>query len=182
MTFVAGGKYTTYRRMALDAVESTLAFFELNDRVRFGRSQTEKPLNPKATVDGLSNSRRSIERFWLATGLSHDVLKTLVERHAGETESLFAFDPGAGFSDEERIWTMEAKHAIRETMCDSLVDFYARRVPLVLSRADHGLPFLGRISRAFQEELSWSDQERANQAKQLQEYLAREFAWMKSEA
>jgi glycerol-3-phosphate dehydrogenase len=181
MTFVAGGKYTTYRRMALDAVESTLDYFDLNDRVRFARPQTEKPLNPLASFDGLSNARRSVDRFQLGTGLSRDVIETLVERHAGETPDLFVFDPGPAFSHEERMWTMEAKHAIRETMCDSLVDFYARRVPLVLSRADHGLPFLGRISRAFQEELKWTDQERANQAKQLQEYLNREFAWKKSE-
>ena len=177
MTFVAGGKYTTYRRMALDAVESTLDYFDLNDRVRFGRPQTEKPLNPHASVESLNNARRSEAQYQMQSGLSKEVVARLVERHAAEAPHLFAFDPGTEFSDDERMWTMEAKHAIRETMCDSLVDFYARRVPLVLSRADHGLPFLGRISRAFQEELKWTDQERADQSKALQEYLNREFAW-----
>ncbi|CAN5597704.1 glycerol-3-phosphate dehydrogenase [soil metagenome] len=177
MTFVAGGKYTTYRRMALDAVESTLDYFDLNDRVRFGRPQTEKPLNPHASVESLNNARRSEEQYRRQSGLSKDVVAMLVERHAAEAPHLFAFDPGAEFTDDERMWTMEAKHAIRETMCDSLVDFYARRVPLVLSRADHGLPFLGRISRAFQEELKWTDQECADQSKALQEYLNHEFAW-----
>ncbi len=180
MTFVAGGKYTTYRRMALDAVESTLDFFDVNDRVRFGRPQTEVPLNPLASVDALSNARRGLERYHRETGLSHEVLRTLIERHASEVERLFVFDPGASFSQDERMWTIEAKHAIRETMCDSLVDFYSRRVPLVLSRADHGLPFLGRISRAFQEELHWSEQERATQSKLLQEYLSLEFAWQRN--
>ncbi len=177
MTFVAGGKYTTYRRMAQDTVESTLDFFDTNDRVRFGRSQTQSPLNPLATTDRLGNARRGIDRFVNETGLSRDVLKIMVERHASEVERLFQFDPGAKFSQDERMWTMEAKHAIRETMCDSLVDFYARRVPLVLSRADHGLPFVERISQAFQEELSWSAATKATQVQLLHEYLKREFAW-----
>lgn len=177
MTFVAGGKYTTYRRMALDTVESTLDFFDVNDRVRFGRPQTQRPLNALASVDRLATARRGVDRYVDQTGLSRDVVRLLVERHAFEIEHLWQYDPGPSFSSEERMWTIEAKHAIRDTMCDSLVDFYARRVPLVLARADHGLPFLARISRAFQEEIGWSDQERANQSQKLQEYLKREFAW-----
>lgn len=177
VTFVAGGKYTTYRRMALDAVESSLDYFDINDRVRFGRSQTEKPLNPLASVDRLASARRAVDRYADQTGLPRQVVRLLVERHAFEVEHLWQFDPGPEFSSDERMWTIEAKHAIRETMCDSLVDFYARRVPLVLSRADHGLPYLERISRAFQEEIGWSEQERANQSQKLQEYLNREFAW-----
>lgn len=177
MTFVAGGKYTTYRRMALDAVESTLDYFPVNDRVRFGRPNTQTALNPLANVERLGTARRAVGRYAEQTGLPHDVMKLLVERHAAEVDHLFAFDPGVKYSAEERMWTMEAKHAIRETMCDSLVDFYARRVPLVLSRADHGLPFLGRISSAFQEEIGWTADQRAKQIQSLQEYLKREFAW-----
>lgn len=177
MTFVAGGKYTTYRRMAKDAVESTLDYYDVDDRVRFGRSQTETPLNPLATTDRLGNARRGIGRYIEDTGLSREVLQTLIERHASEVEHLFQFDPSVRFSQEERMWTMEAKHAIRETMCDSLVDFYSRRVPLVLSRADHGLPFLDRIAQAFQEELNWSAATKAAQQQLLHEYLKREFAW-----
>ncbi len=177
MTFVAGGKYTTYRRMALDAVESTLDYFEVNDRVRFGRSQTQRPLNELATTDRLSNARRSVERYSRETGLSHRVVSLLVERHAAEIENLFGFDPGSSYSEDERLWMIEARHAIRETMCDSLVDFYARRVPLMLSRADHGLPYLARISRVFQEELGWSEQERADESLRLQQYIAKELAW-----
>lgn len=180
MTFVAGGKYTTYRRMALDAVESTLDYFDINDRVRFGRSQTQSPLNPLATTDRLGNARRSLDRYHQQTGLSTDVLKTLIERHASEIEHLFKFDPGETFSQEERMLTIEAKHAIRETMCDTLVDFYSRRVPLVLSRADHGLPFVKRIGHAFQEEIGWSDDVLADQTVKLEEYLKHEFSWRRN--
>jgi glycerol-3-phosphate dehydrogenase len=177
VTFVAGGKYTTYRRMALDTVETTLEAFSLEDRVRFGRPQTEVPLNPRASVDALKSARANKSRYSLETGLGAKEVDLLVERHALEVESMFELDPGTGYSSEDRMWTMEAKHAIRETMCDSLTDFYSRRVPLFLSRADHGVPFLERISRAFQEEIGWSDAERSEQIHALHMYIKRELAW-----
>jgi glycerol-3-phosphate dehydrogenase len=177
ITFVAGGKYTTYRRMALDTVESTLDFFDLEDRVRFGRSQTEVPLNPRATVEALSRARNMIDRLTSQTGLDRRHVELLVERHAMEHESVLKYDPGQALSSSERMWVMEAKHAIRETMCDSLVDFYTRRVPLFLAESDHGLRFLMRISRAFQEELSWSDAERAAQCSALQRFCEKELSW-----
>lgn len=177
MTFVAGGKYTTYRRMALHAVEATLDAFTVEDRVRFGRPQTEVPLNPLASVDRLSTARRNIEQYCVRSGLPAKIISLLVERHAGEVDQILRFDPGSNFSPDERMWTVEAKHAIRETMCDALVDFFARRVPLVLSRADHGVPFLECISKAFQDEIGWSEQERVRQIQALHDYLKSEFAW-----
>jgi glycerol-3-phosphate dehydrogenase len=177
VTFVAGGKYTTYRRMALDAVESTLDYFDLEDRVRFGRSQTTVALNEKATVEALSRARQLIDQVAHQTGLAREHVELMVERHAMEFESLLRHDPGPAVDSSERMWVMEAKHAIRETMCDSLVDFYARRVPLFLAESDHGLRFLGRISRAFQEELQWTDAEKSAQCSAVQEHCARELAW-----
>jgi len=177
ITFVAGGKYTTYRRMALDTVESTLDYFTLEDRVRFGRSGTEAPLNRLASVEALTSARQSIERYVSASGLEREEVSLLVERHAMEIDALLRHDPGPAFSSKERMWIMEAKHAIRETMCDSLVDFYSRRVPLFLSQRDHGLGYLNRISRAFQEELGWTESERVNACQSLQEYIRKELSW-----
>lgn len=180
ITFVAGGKYTTYRRMALDTVESTLDFFNLEERVRFGRSGTEAPLNRLASVEALTSARQSIERYMNGSGLDREEVTLLVERHAMEIEALLKHDPGPPLSSKERMWIMEAKHAIRETMCDSLVDFYSRRVPLFLSQRDHGLGYLNRISRAFQEELGWTESERVNACQALQEYIRKELSWRDS--
>jgi glycerol-3-phosphate dehydrogenase len=180
ITFVAGGKYTTYRRMALDTVESTLDYFNIEDRVRFGRSGTEAPLNRLASVEALTSARHSIERYVNGSGLDREEVTLLVERHAMEIDALLKHDPGPAFSSKERMWIMEAKHAIRETMCDSLVDFYSRRVPLFLSQRDHGLGYLNRISRAFQEELGWTESERVNACQALQEYIRNELSWRDS--
>ncbi|MEZ4870797.1 MAG: hypothetical protein R2827_00860 [Bdellovibrionales bacterium] len=45
ITFVAGGKYTTYRLMAEEAVDSTLTYLSIERQAELGSSQSEKPLN-----------------------------------------------------------------------------------------------------------------------------------------
>lgn len=177
ITFVAGGKYTTYRRMAADAVDAALDAYSFEDRARFGVSNTKEPLNPKASVEALEAARRQVDDFAFENKLGRDAAKLLVERHALETKDLLKFDPGPSHTDDERVFVMEAHHAIRETMCDSLVDFYFRRVPLFLSRADHGLPLLSKIGRTFQQELGWSEEQRQQQNKKLQEQIAKDLLW-----
>jgi glycerol-3-phosphate dehydrogenase len=72
---------------------------------------------------------------------------------------------------EERLWALEAAHAIEETMCLSVGDFLLRRTPLVLSRPDHGRKFAGPAVRAvFKELLSHSEAS-------FDDYLRQELAW-----
>ena len=46
VTFVMGGKYTTYRLISEQAVEQILKLFSKEGQVSFSRGQTELPLNP----------------------------------------------------------------------------------------------------------------------------------------
>ena len=51
ITFVAGGKYTTYRKIAEEVVNHTLNNFSMEDQVRFGRSDTKRAINELSTVE-----------------------------------------------------------------------------------------------------------------------------------
>lgn len=181
VTFVMGGKYTTYRRMAAETVEKALEFFDLNDRVRFGQPNTETALNPLATRNHVEQSQRNLELYAAQLGVNADELKVFVERHAAESELILkdgwtsASEISSKGSTESRIWAMEARHAIRETMCLSLRDFYTRRSPLFLSRADHGLPLLPTISRVFADEFSWSEAERRDRMTELTDWIHSEL-------
>jgi glycerol-3-phosphate dehydrogenase len=62
-------------------------------------------------------------------------------------------------------------------MCINLVDFYTRRVPLMLSHQDHGLKLLTEISSIFKTELNWSDEKLAQEKLNLNEYIKNELAW-----
>lgn len=183
VTFVAGGKYTTYRLMAEQAVETALEAFELEDQVRFGRSDTKKPLSELATIEGIEACMRLRRELAKQFQLSVDAVEQLVARHGAEAmvmmEIVRNFPTHTGESSIEKMWMIEAVHAIRETMCLDLIDFYARRTPLFLARPDHGLSYVAQLSRVFAVELGWNDNRRQEEAARLQTYIRHELNWKK---
>jgi glycerol-3-phosphate dehydrogenase len=181
VTFVAGGKYTTYRRMAEQSVVAALEVFPIEDQVRFGRSDTLCALNPLATLHTIADSHRLQKHWALEFGLAEKEIELLISRHGAEAlvmlENFKLDGRHVAASSEEKFWTIEARQAIRQTMCMNLTDFYFRRSPLFLSRADHGLIHIAHLGRTFAEELGWSDSERQKQAAQLQAHIRNELAW-----
>lgn len=180
ITFVAGGKYTTYRRMAEHTVEEALKNFSIDDQVRFGRGDTKKALNPLATIESMEESRRSAAEWSKAYGIDRDAMDILIDRHGGEAIKVMnEAQHVASYtqSNEDKVWAFEAVHAIRHTMCRGLIDFYVRRAPLFLSRPDHGLGLLALISKVFAKELAWSDSKRHEESAALQAYVRHELEW-----
>ncbi|MBX9767266.1 MAG: glycerol-3-phosphate dehydrogenase/oxidase, partial [Bdellovibrionales bacterium] len=88
VTFVAGGKYTTYRLMAEHTVTQCLEQFPIDDRVKFGRPDTRGPLNTKASVQGMQNARREISRWVQEYQVSPALVSALVERHGMEAQDM----------------------------------------------------------------------------------------------
>jgi glycerol-3-phosphate dehydrogenase len=177
ITFVAGGKYTTYRNMARQTVEEVLRHFPIEDRVRFSRSHTLVPLNPLATEEGLERARAQAAEWADETGLPKDVMALLADRHGLEAMSILA---GAADipKDEPQswLWCAEARHAVKNTMCLHLADFYFRRTPLVLSRPDHGLPFVVAVTKMMGAQLGWSSSREEEEINALQNQIRRDLS------
>lgn len=173
-TFVAGGKYTTYRRMAEQTVEEVLSHFSIEDRVRYSRPQTLEALNPLVTPELLERAMKDCEA-WLPAR-QRSLARALAERHGMEGESIVLRSSGLipeKIKDlTERLWCMEALHAVDQTMCLHLTDFYLRRTPLVLSRADHGLPFANAIAEVMGQRLGWSADRQRDEFNALQNQIA----------
>lgn len=171
VTFVAGGKYTTYRLMSEQVVDQCLHYFSIEDRVRFNRCLTTQPLNPLVTVNTRMRDDLVVQEISRNRRLSKEKATLLVERHGLEAKEIVEkFGP-------ESYWELETRHAIENTMCLHLVDFYSRRVPLFLSEQDHGLSHLPLISEIFAEKLGWNDKEKALEESLLHKYMERELAW-----
>jgi glycerol-3-phosphate dehydrogenase len=181
VTFVAGGKYTTYRLMAQQSVEAALESFDLESQVRFGRNDTKRALNPLATETKMDESYRLSNQWARQFNLNVNAVEMLISRHAGEALKILEdgerLPQAIGESSDERLWTLEARHAIRHTMCLNLIDFYVRRSPLFLARADHGLSYVGLLSRVFARELGWSDSRRQEEQAALLAHVQRELGW-----
>ena len=178
VTFIAGGKYTTYRRMAEQVVKVALENFSLEDRVRFGRNDTKKPINELATEAKIDGALRDSGRWALEFNLDENDVEFLVGRHGAEALPILENSAHiSAHSSEEKLWAGEALQAIHQTMCLSLVDFYVRRSPLFLARRDHGQALIPFLSSVFAQELGWSDSRRQDEVAKLRGFIQNELLW-----
>ncbi|MFZ3231767.1 MAG: glycerol-3-phosphate dehydrogenase/oxidase [Pseudobdellovibrio sp.] len=165
--FVAGGKYTTYRLMSEQIVDLIIKKFPVEKKLSLNKCQTAKSLNSYTTSEAYEQALEE------SADASADV-KWLVDRYGQEAYIIIN-----KYGPELSIWQLEALQAIHQTMCMSLIDFYARRVPLVLAYEDHGLNLLDQIAEIFKKELSWSNEEFENQKMTLINYIDGELSWRK---
>ena len=180
LTFVAGGKYTTYRKISEDVIDHVLDCFPFDDQMSFNSSNTQKELNPLITDtlierDRIEFFKNNKDEF----SLSPQWMEKLFFRHAGESRKILKIiaDKYSHYSSEQAYWMGEADFAINETCCLSLRDFYWRRSPLFLSYEDHGMSLLEGLSQVFKEELSLSADEISKQIDQVKQQIQTDLSW-----
>lgn len=174
-SFIAGGKYTTYRLIAEQTVDALLQKWPIEERVKFGRNHTEEPLNPLASVENLQRAQGLAERWAAHSPLNKKQTRLLADRHGMEAEGLVQLSQNQDLT----YWELEAHHAIENTMCFHLLDFYVRRTPLFLAEKDHGLSMLSRLADFFQIKLHWSESEKKSEVEKLHSFIESELAWKK---
>ncbi len=164
-TFVAGGKYTTYRLMSEQIVDQVSKFLPFEVSAQLNKCETWRPLNPMVERETFEQAVESAPS---------ELEKSLALRYGAEAKEILT---KYGFT--ENIWVIEAQQAIHHTMCLTLTDFYSRRVPLVLAEKDHGLKFLSEIAQIFEQELGLTKAQIDQQKQDLQNYIEHEFSWKK---
>jgi Glycerol-3-phosphate dehydrogenase len=175
VTFVAGGKYTTYRLMAEQIVDSALHSFTLEDRIKFKKADTSKPLSSFTSTDAYQQALSQTDAWARRFGRSLEEVTLLAERYGMEALQMLEDAPKMA-----TYWQIEAAQAIENTMCLHLVDFYTRRVSLFLADRNHGLHQLDEVGEVFKELLSWSEEHLRAEKHRLTEYMAKEVGWKKS--
>lgn len=157
---VAGGKLTTYRRMAAETVDHAL----LATGIKAGGSRSDEvPLpgadGPRLDFDVLAGE---IER---EHGLDRDIAERLanvyghrasgvLERLRRRPELAARLDPGAAVIEAEVVFGAEAELALE------VDDVLVRRTSLALRLADHGRAAAPRVAALLAETLGWSEAER----------------------
>lgn len=170
-TFLMGGKYTTYRLMCEEALDEVLRHFTKAERATFKKCSTKELLNSKIDSKSYFDSLLRIGDLAEKSGLSHLQAKMLVERHGPEAWEIiknYKYD---------YVWEYEAAHALENTNCATLLDFYTRRVHLFLGKKDHGLKFIKRIGKIFKEYYNWSELELEHQIKKVFDHSKSELSW-----
>ena len=163
---VSGGKYTTYRVMARDAVDAVLG--------SAGRTRpsatAELPIDgaaPPAALDALA------VRMVREAGLHDEQARSLVDRHGTRAPEVVSFGrardlvrpllAGHPYLEAEIAWGVDQEQAM------SLDDLLARRIRLAPVLRDRGEAIAPRVARIAGDALGW---DQARQAVEVERYLA----------
>lgn len=182
---VAGGKYTTHRKMGEEIVEFTLKYWKAESErdvsVKFPQNltqpETRSPVNPGATHEAMHDCLVKAQ-----TQHSVELPIELVERYgqgAWEIWNLHENSPTSQV-DPEGFPLLEAqlRYAIQNEMVIHLEDFYLRRLPLYAARADHGLPWAEALVRVWAQEKRLSQEDAQQELQRLKLELESRSSWM----
>ena len=173
---VSGGKFTTYRVMARDAVDAAVRGLGEDPRSR-----------PSATADlrllgaaDLPELDRIAAAIATDHGLEPSVADRLVRRHgrhAAEVAALGAregllgrLSPAIDHIEAEVAWAARHEFAL------SLDDVLARRMRLAQELPDRGAAIAGRVASLLGDELGWDAARRGSEVAAYLEGARREYA------
>jgi glycerol-3-phosphate dehydrogenase len=164
---IGGGKYTTYRVMAGDAVDAALGPDEAKRRPSATADLPVVGAASRSVLDGLAH------RLALDTGLEEAQATRLVARHG--TEALGVVELGRALDllrplvSDRPFLEAEVPWAARHEMALSLDDVLSRRFRLSMELRDRGEAVAPRVAELLGAELGW-DADR--QASEVERYLA----------
>jgi glycerol-3-phosphate dehydrogenase len=144
---VAGGKYTTFRKMAEQIVD-----FATHGQERI-ESQTDDSIFPAALPAAILRARE------VARGKGWSVPEKLFERYGAAALEIYQIhldscDQNVQSPDGFPVLEAQFRYAVRNQMVMRVEDFIRRRQPLYLCRQDHGAEWFPLLEKALADELS----------------------------
>jgi glycerol-3-phosphate dehydrogenase len=183
MLIIAGGKLTTYRRMAKEAVRHAVKWLKANDegfRGDLEKSGTkERPLPGAQGLDEqtLDAVARIGQQLIDQRGIDGDTATHLCGVYGTRATVIgdaIAADRALGErinADCPYVWA-EIDFAVEHDLAKTVDDVLSRRVPLLLVGREQGLDVCERVADRMQAKLGWSDAEKARQLASYREVVA----------
>jgi glycerol-3-phosphate dehydrogenase len=170
---VTGGKYTTYRVMAQDAIDAALGASEARRRPS---ATAELPLVgalPRPELDGLA------QRLASEQGLDGAVAARLVARHGSEAREVVMLgkerDLMKRLAPDVEHLEAEVAWAARNELALSLDDVLARRTRLAQERPDRAASIAPRAAEILGAELGWNEKRQSREVTGFLAAARREF-------
>ena len=181
LVVVAGGKYTTYRVMAKDAVDEAVHGLERSMDRRIPESATKDvPLLGAEGYEALWNARRRLAE---SSGLHLVRIEHLLHRYGtliDEVLELVAADPSLGelLAGTEDYLRAEVVYAVTHEGARHLDDVLTRRTRVSIETAHRGVESAAEVAALMAGPLGWDD-DRA--AREIEHYAARVAAERESQ-
>ncbi len=159
LVVVSGGKYTTYRIIARDAVDAAVEQGPLDPVT----SHTERL--PLVGAEGYEVRWRQRARLAAAHGLSEDWLDHLLHRYGGMVDEVLALvegDPSLGvpLAGAAGYLRAEVVYAVTHEDARHLEDVLTRRTRIAIETVNRGLGAADEVADLMAPLLGWSDAER----------------------
>jgi Glycerol-3-phosphate dehydrogenase len=178
LVLVAGGKYTTYRVMAKDAVDLALSGGDKDRAKDMPQSTTETvPLNGAVGWEWLSERFQILAR---SSGLPEDAIDYLLSRYGTTARDLLALvdaNPVLGerlLGGEDHL-KVEIVYAAASEGALHLTDILTRRTRISIEARDRGLEAAPHAAALVAPILGWDDAEVARQIDIYQRRVEAEF-------
>ncbi|MFN8184290.1 MAG: glycerol-3-phosphate dehydrogenase/oxidase [Candidatus Nanopelagicales bacterium] len=163
---IAGGKYTTYRVMAKDAIDAVLR------EGGFPHVDCTTDEVPLVGAEGFADLWNAREQLAARAGMSVDLVEGLLRRHGGHAEHVLALmedepalaeriDPESGYLLAEVVTAVEREAAT------TLADILVRRTRAALEVGDGGRAAAQRVIDVLVDHLGWDPAELQEQARAL---------------
>jgi len=171
---IAGGKLTTNRRMAEEAVDRVVETLRA--------AGLERPLAPSSTaarpLPGGGPPPAALGAHEFGADVTARIGGTYGAR-AGELLAVLADAPalGARIDPELGYLWAEIVHAARHEHARDLDDALSRRVPIFRDARDQGLAIAGRAAALLGAELGWDAAQQARQIEKYRATVARSRRW-----
>lgn len=165
---VVGGKLTTYRQLAEDAVDDVFR--------RLGRT-APRCATANLPLPGVVGDDAAARRYLAARGLADRTVERLLARYGGRAVEVVAeADGDAGLLEVVHEPTgaigAELVHAVRHELARTLTDVLARRV-LLAFEPGHGLERLDDLSDVLASRLGWDEDRVAAEQAEYRTWLSR---------
>ncbi|MEJ7749618.1 MAG: glycerol-3-phosphate dehydrogenase/oxidase, partial [Candidatus Limnocylindrales bacterium] len=174
---VGGGKYTTYRLMARDAIDAVLGRVEARRRPS---ATAERRLHGTASRSELDRIAAELATIPALAAAHPEAAARLVARHGteapavvalgGELGLLSALVPGRPFLEAEIAWAVRHEGAL------SLDDLLARRTRLASELPDRGESIAPRVAAIAGADFGWGPTRQALECEIYLDSARREYA------
>ena len=166
---IAGGKWTTYRKMALDAVDHALKCFDLS--APRPTCQTEQlPIIGSARYTEKGDLELS-KRYGFAADIAAYLNRTYGDQ-AERVAELAESGQGIRLVKNHPILEAEVVYAVRHELAERVIDVLARRTPLALLDTKAARRAAPRVLEIMAEELGWDQRRRDEEVLLIEKRLS----------
>ncbi len=171
---IAGGKYTTYRVMAKDAVDAAVK--DLGGAIAASSTRSI----PLFGADGYSQLQSNVTHIAQENQLSTATINHLLNRYGGAISEIFDLiksdaSLGEELSPDLGYLKAEALYAVTAEGARSLEDILERRLRLSIESGTHGSEIAQSVAELVAPELGWGAAEIAKQISDYQARIAKEM-------